>query len=87
MAPQRGGVRSADSRTAKNEIRDGYDQEPLAFKALVELKNQKLRTGDLVLALAADMELSAEIEQGKRAVLEYLLSPVQRVASEAAGER
>jgi hypothetical protein len=33
------------------------------------------------------MQVSAEIVQGKRTVLEYLLSPVQRVASEAAMER
>lgn len=29
----------------------------------------------------------AEIHQGRRSVLEYLLSPVQKVANEAARER
>jgi HlyD family secretion protein len=33
------------------------------------------------------MQVSAEIMQGERTVLEYLLSPVQRVANEAARER
>jgi HlyD family secretion protein len=33
------------------------------------------------------MQVSAEIMQGERTVLEYLLSPVQRVASEAGKER
>jgi hypothetical protein len=33
------------------------------------------------------MQLSAEIIEGKRTVLEYLLSPVQKVTSEAGMER
>jgi hypothetical protein len=33
------------------------------------------------------MQLSAEIVQGKRTVLEYLLSPVERIRSEAGMER
>lgn len=57
------------------------------FTALVELGSQQLGTNGLRLPLAAGMQVSAEIMQGKRTVLEYLLSPVQRVASEAALER
>ena len=57
------------------------------FKALIELKTQELDANGLVLPLAAGMQVSAEILQGKRTVLEYLLSPVQRVASEAGMER
>lgn len=56
------------------------------FKALVALERQQLAASDLVLPLAAGMQVSAEIIQGRRTVLEYLLSPVQRVASEAAME-
>jgi HlyD family secretion protein len=59
----------------------------LAFKALVELRVQKLAVSDLTLPLAAGMQVSAEIIEGERTVLEYLLSPVQRVANEAARER
>lgn len=58
-----------------------------AFKALIELHQQQLRTADLVLPIAAGMQVSAEIVQGKRSVMEYLLSPVQKVASEAGMER
>ena len=39
------------------------------------------------LPLAAGMSVSAEIIQDKRTVFEYLLSPVQRVVSEAGRER
>ncbi len=59
----------------------------LAFKALIELRDQQLAVSDLALPLAAGMQVSAEIMQGERTVFEYLLSPVQRVANEAARER
>jgi HlyD family secretion protein len=39
------------------------------------------------LHLQAGMRVTAEIHQGKRSVLEYLLSPVRRVAQEAGRER
>jgi HlyD family secretion protein len=39
------------------------------------------------LALNPGMLVTAEIHQGKRSVLEYLLSPVKKVAQEAARER
>jgi HlyD family secretion protein len=51
---------------------------------LVDLSSQKLSSD---LPLAAGMQVSAEIVQGRRTVLEYLLSPVKRVVSEAASER
>lgn len=63
------------------------EEKALTFKALIEIKSQQLKAGDLVLPLAAGMQLSAEIVQGRRTVLEYLLSPVQRIASEAGIER
>jgi HlyD family secretion protein len=58
-----------------------------SFKALLELHDQKLVVDRTSLPLAAGMRVSAEILEGKRTVLEYVLSPVQRVADEAARER
>jgi HlyD family secretion protein len=58
-----------------------------SFKAVIELRNQQLISNGVALPLAAGMQVSAEITQGKRTVLEYLLSPVRRIASEAAKER
>jgi hemolysin D len=46
-----------------------------------------LATTEQRLPLSVGMQVSAEIVQGRRTVLEYLLSPVQRVVSEAAMER
>jgi HlyD family secretion protein len=54
------------------------------YRVLVDLSSQKLSSD---LPLAAGMQVSAEIVQGRRTVLEYLLSPVKRVVSEAASER
>ena len=60
---------------------------PPGFKALIQLSSQQLHANGLQLPLGAGMQVSAEIKQGRRTVMEYLLSPVQRVASEAGMER
>ena len=39
------------------------------------------------IALAPGMNLSAEIKTGKRRVIDYLLSPVQRAGNESLKER
>jgi hemolysin D len=77
---------SADSTAPRGGSPSGSDEQELSFKALVELKSQRLESNPN-LALAAGMQVSAEIVQGRRTVLVYLLSPVQRVTSEAAMER
>ena len=61
----------------------------LTYRALVQLEQQSLSAlgGSSTLALNAGMAATAEIHQGKRSVLEYLLSPVMKVSSEAARER
>jgi HlyD family secretion protein len=76
---------SADSSSAGAQESEG--DRGLAFKALIQLSGQKLSANDLDLPLVAGMQLSAEIKQGQRTVMEYLLSPVQRVVSEAGMER
>jgi HlyD family secretion protein len=61
---------------------------PAMYKARVQLDAQVLRDprGEK-LALTAGMQVVAEINQGKRTVLQYLLSPVQKAITEAARER
>jgi len=61
--------------------------EPLAYKTLVNLKNQYLETEGERYRLAPGMQVSAEINLGTRTVLEYLLSPVTKAFQEAARER
>ncbi|MFO1401335.1 MAG: HlyD family efflux transporter periplasmic adaptor subunit [Steroidobacteraceae bacterium] len=58
-----------------------------AYRAIVALATQEMRTGGASLPLAAGMQLTAEIVEDQRTVMEYLLSPVQRIASEAGRER
>lgn len=86
-----GTVRNVSADSGVNETVDpagtAHRSTAPVFKALIELGKQELSANGLRLPLAAGMQVSTEIKQGKRTVLEYLLSPVQRVASEAAMER
>jgi HlyD family secretion protein len=52
--------------------------------ATYPFQKQQLRAESSQFQLAAGMQLSAEIVEGRRTVLEYLLSPVQRVSHETA---
>jgi HlyD family secretion protein len=61
--------------------------EPLAYRTLVNLKDQFLEVDGERFRLAPGMQVSAEIHLGTRTVLEYLLSPVQKAFHEAARER
>lgn len=74
---------SADSsEKALGDARPGY-----SYRALIALDAQELRTGGTSHALRPGMLLSAEIRLGERTVLEYLLSPLRKVAGEAGRER
>ncbi len=61
----------------------------LTYRALVRLDSQKLTGygGSATLALNSGMSVVVEIHQGKRTVMEYLLSPVLKVRAESARER
>lgn len=79
---------SADSLANDPQKATALGQSPQSYKARVLLASQALRAsnGD-ALKLAPGMVVQAEIHQGRRTVLEYLLSPVQKVAQEAGRER
>ena len=59
------------------------NQRQLAFRALIELREQRLDG----YALQPGMQVAGEVHLGTRTVLEYLLSPVQKAFHEAARER
>jgi hemolysin D len=81
-------VVGADSSANDPQKATAQGQNPQSYKALVRLSRQEFKAPDgEVLRLAPGMVVQAEIHQGRRTVLEYLLSPVQKVASEAARER
>jgi hemolysin D len=61
----------------------------LSYRAIVRLKSHRLMshaTGES-LALSPGMLVIAEIHQGERSVFDYLLSPMKKLAQEAARER
>ena len=58
-----------------------------AYRALIALGGSQLPHGDGQLKIVPGMAVSAEISLGTRTVLEYLLSPIQKVAAEAGRER
>ncbi|MGH9718705.1 MAG: HlyD family type I secretion periplasmic adaptor subunit [Bryobacteraceae bacterium] len=58
-----------------------------AYRALINLGSSHLDSRGGQLRLVPGMQVSAEIHLGTRTVLEYLLSPVQKIAHEAGRER
>ena len=81
-------VVSADSSANDPQKATAMGQSPQSYKALVKLAAQELKAANgETLKLSPGMVVQAEIHQGKRSVLEYLLSPVAKVAQEAARER
>jgi HlyD family secretion protein len=68
---------------------DGTERPParLAYKALIALKAQTLDARGQILKLAPGMQVVTEIHQGRRTVLEYLLSPVQKTLYDSGRER
>ncbi len=81
--------RRADPQDAAKAVRANTLNAPaLAYKAVVELDTQALALpGGGTLPITAGMAVTAEIHQGTRRVMEYLLSPLQRIGNEAGRER
>lgn len=79
---------SADSSVNDPQKAAAMGQSPQSYKLLVKLDEQTLKgPGGELLKLSPGMVLTAEINQGSRSVMEYLLSPVQKVGAEAGRER
>ncbi|MGH8568892.1 MAG: HlyD family type I secretion periplasmic adaptor subunit, partial [Gammaproteobacteria bacterium] len=62
-------------------------QPSLTYKAIIELNAQVIERDGRRYTLTPGMHVVAEIHQGSRTVLEYLLSPVRGVLHEAMRER
>ncbi len=82
---------SADAADASAASGQGMERNgkaaPFAYRALVALNAAQIGQDAGRLPLAAGMQASAEILLGRRSVLEYLLSPVQKAWHEAGRER
>jgi hemolysin D len=81
--------KSNDPKNQQQE--DEPDQHDRGYKALVSLSRQDLgfrsNGEDSRLGLVAGMQVIVEIKEGRRSVLEYLLSPVKKTLNESGHER
>ena len=57
------------------------------FPAVLSLGQSSINVDGKRIALSPGMNVTAEIKTGKRRVIEYLLSPVQKTVTESMGER
>ncbi len=63
------------------------DKAGALFPASLTLQQSSIMVDGRRIALAPGMNLTAEIRTGKRRVIDYLLSPLQRAVHESLGER
>jgi hemolysin D len=80
---------SAPEQQAKNSNpnKSQQQQTPSIYKAIVSLDQQTLDTEGKQHKLVAGMQVVAEINQGRRTVMQFLLSPVTKTFQESGHER
>lgn len=71
----------------KSQTKQNSTSSPLTYKALISLNAQHLSAQSKVFKLVPGMLVTAEINQGKRSVLEYILSPVETTLQDSGRER
>ena len=77
------------SATVKSVTADAVndDKRGAIFPAVLTLGQNVIAVDGKRISLSPGMNVTAEIKTGKRRVIDYLLSPVQRAVSESLGER
>jgi HlyD family secretion protein len=76
----------AQSQT-KDQSKDKQQTPPSVYKAIVSFSEQFLQAEGEKLKLVPGMQVVAEINQGNRTVMKYLLSPVSKTLDESGHER
>lgn len=76
-----------DTQKTEGSSRAGSSAQTSFYKARVSLGSQSLEMERQKLRLVAGMQVVAEIDQGSRSVMDYLLSPVKKTLSESGRER
>lgn len=91
---QKYGMLEGKVRTIAPDVSNAMTQDPkspgpadLGFKAVVALDTQQLQSRGQPFVLNPGMQVVAEIRQGERTVMEYLLSPVAVTVMQAGRER
>lgn len=72
---------SANSPTSNGQAPVAY------FPAQIQLKQNSMMVDGKQMPLTPGLNITAEIKTGRRSVLDYLLSPIQKTLDESAGER
>lgn len=85
MSPDASDLPEAANREKKREF--GHILPPTGYRALVSLDSPVLETEGVPFRISPGMQLTAEINLGRRTVMSYLLSPVQKTLHEAGRER
>jgi HlyD family secretion protein len=81
---------STDGQAQNKDSSNNNDKPqspPSVYKAIVTLSNQTLESEGKQLKLMPGMQVVAEINQGDRTVMQYLLSPVSKTLYESGRER
>lgn len=75
--------------TVTSVVADAVNDEKKGaiFPAIMTLSQSQISVDGKRINLSPGMNVTAEIKTGKRRVVDYLLSPIQRAASESLGER
>lgn len=80
-------IDATDSKDINGGRPNAAGEEPLQYCALVALKSAYIERDSEKFRPSPGMQVNAEIKLGSRSVLEYLLSPIQKVTHEAGRER
>jgi HlyD family secretion protein len=70
-----------------SSTKDKTQTPPSVYKAIISFKSQVLESDGQKLKLVPGMQVIAEINQGSRSVMRYLLSPVSKTLIESGHER
>jgi hemolysin D len=80
-----GTVNAEVSRVTADAVND--EKRGAIFPVTLRLKQHQIQIDGKAIALSPGMNLTAEIKTGKRKIIEYLMSPIQRATSESLRER
>lgn len=81
------GADAAEQGAAAGRNGSPQGRPALVYKVIVQLSEQAVNTDGKSYKLTPGMQVIAEIHQGRRTVMEYLLSPVRKAFHEAGRER
>lgn len=74
-------------QNANKDLSNDSDAPTLTYKALISLSSQEINAEGEKLKIVSGMQVIAEINQGQRSVMEYLLSPVRKTLHDSGRER